>query len=77
MFYLKKKFTKDWVFPVFGNIGGVFMLTLGLKFYVAQQKVLGYTDVYQEYYNLLLPIGGAFMLYSFFVFYKRFKFRSV
>ena len=74
--YLKKKFTKEWTLPAFGSIGGVFMFTLGLKFHIAQQNVLGYTDVYQEYSNLLLPIGAAFMLYSSLVFYKRFKFRT-
>ncbi len=68
---LIKPFFTPYILPIISGLGALFMLVLAINYYVAQQKVLGYTDVYQEYATLLFPIGALLLIYSVFLVVKQ------
>ncbi|MDX1365367.1 MAG: hypothetical protein R3243_14240, partial [Arenibacter latericius] len=58
--------------PIWGAISALFMLLLGLFYFTRGLAKEGHTKLYGEYSTLLFIIGGAFMLYSATMIYRRF-----
>lgn len=61
---------------IVGLLSALFLVALGLYYWVRANAVKGYSDLFSEYSSLLLVIGSVFMGYSLFVMYLRF-FRKV
>ncbi|NNG11453.1 MAG: hypothetical protein HKM92_14905, partial [Arenibacter sp.] len=59
-----------------GLLSALFLVGLGLYYWVRANAVKGYSDLFTEYSSLLLIIGSVFMGYSLVVIYIRF-FRTV
>lgn len=59
-----------------GMLSALFLVALGLYYWMRANAVRGYSDLFWEYSSLLLIIGSFFMGYSLFVMYIRF-FRKV
>ncbi|WP_026811696.1 PHP domain-containing protein [Arenibacter latericius] len=58
--------------PIWGAISALFMLLLGLFYFTRGLAIEGHTKLYGEYSTLLFIIGGAFILYSATMIYRRF-----
>ncbi len=52
------------VVSVFGLLGALFMLGLGMVYFSRIQDIEGFTEIYREYSSLLFYIGSAFSVYS-------------
>jgi hypothetical protein len=59
------------VVSVFGLLGALFMLGLGVVYFSRIQDIEGFTEIYHEYRSLLFYIGSAFLIYSGVVVYFR------
>jgi len=59
------------VVSVFGLLGALFMLGLGVVYFSRIKDIEGFTEIYHEYSSLLFYIGSAFLIYSAVVVYFR------
>ncbi len=58
---------------IFGFVGGLFMLAMGISYYLEIAKVAGSdNDIYIEYSNLFFYVAAAYLAYSSIVGYFRF-----
>lgn len=61
---LKTQIVSRRLVPVFGIFGAIFLLSLGLVYYSRIKDVIGFTEMYVEYSELLFYIGTLFLVYS-------------
>ncbi|MDT7828804.1 PHP domain-containing protein [Pricia sp. S334] len=61
---------------VLSNIGAIFLMGIGVHYYLRGKAVIGYNDIYSEYSLLLGPIGLGLLLYVLAVAYYRFSKRK-
>jgi PHP domain len=60
---------KQWVsvnklIPIFSLLSSLFMLILGLVYYLRIENIIGFTEMYEEYSTVLFYVGAALSLYS-------------
>ena len=67
-----KNIKTDKVLPVFALLCSLFLISLGLVYYVRGEAVKGYSKVYSEYFSILCPIGLLLFIYTGVLVYFRF-----
>lgn len=72
----KRHFTVCRLVPVFGMIGALFLIGLGLVYFTRIEEIDGFTKMYREYSVLLSYTGSAFLVYSAVVFFFNYFKRS-
>ena len=60
----KELFKLNNLVPFFGILGGILMFKLAYNYYSNIENVIGYSDVFEEYSELLFFIGSALFIYS-------------
>jgi hypothetical protein len=61
---VKKLVSANILVPLFGALGGALMLKLAYAYYSNLENIIGYSDVFEEYSQLLFFIGSALFFYS-------------
>jgi len=70
---LKNSLSAKNILLIFGFAGGLFMLAMGINYYLEIAKVAGSdNDIYIEYSNLFFYVAAAYLAYSSIVGYFRF-----
>jgi len=54
-------------------LSGLFMILLGLSYYMRIENVIGFTEMYEEYSTILFYVGFALLIYSSITIYFRNK----
>ncbi|MCM4168598.1 hypothetical protein KCTC52924_02176 [Arenibacter antarcticus] len=62
----------DKTLAIAGGANALFLLVLGVLYFLRGQVIEGYSDLYDEYSSLLFIIGGVLAVYSAMVIYSRF-----
>ncbi|HUH47606.1 MAG TPA: hypothetical protein VLZ54_10670, partial [Arenibacter sp.] len=57
---------------IMGLASALFLVILGIFYFIRAQAIKGYSKVFSEYSSLLLLIGSVFLIYSMLITYLRF-----
>ena len=67
----KKRISLNNLIPIVGSLSGLFMLGLAYTYYLNIENVIGYSEMFEEYSEILFYTGSALFLYSTIIVYFR------
>ena len=70
---LKRSFTANKLVPVFSLLSSLFLLWVGIKYYLRIEDIIGFTELYEEYSTILLYVGATLFIYSSLITFVRYK----
>ncbi len=70
---LKQRVSVNKLFSAFSLLSSLFLLLLGLTYYLRIENIIGFTEMYEEYSTILFYVGTALFVYSVFTVYYRNK----
>lgn len=69
----KENVTAYKLLPIVSLLSSLFLIVLGLSYYMKIESIIGFTEMYEEYSAILLYVGAAFFIYSGLTIYFRNK----